>query len=259
MTHSLKLTLLTLVVLIAGCSANQERNTGICAAGGGVLGLAAAAGSGPGAVGGGVLGAGIGAILCSLQADAPMEEVAMASEELTDRDGDGVPDVDDRCSDTPAGAEVDSWGCALDKDEDGDGVDDADDACPRTPTGTEVDSRGCPVPEAVVLTINELNFAFDSAALDAESRAALDAAISVIRDNQAVKLDLVGHTDSTGPTAYNQKLSEQRAEAAVAYLVSRGISAGQLRAVGAGESSPVASNDTEAGRAQNRRVELVVR
>ncbi len=246
-----------LAMLLSACSSNPETTRNLCMVGGGAAGLVAAAGSGPGAVGAGIAGVGIGAILCDLRADEPM--VVAAATEMMDSDGDGVPDQDDRCSDTPAGSEVDSWGCALDMDADGDGVTDDVDACPNTPAGLEVDSRGCPVPDEVVLTINELNFAFDSAELDASSRAALDAAVSVIEDHSEVMLDVVGHTDTSGPAAYNQKLSEKRAQAAVDYLVSQGIPAGQLRAVGAGESDPVASNDTRAGRERNRRVELVVR
>lgn len=257
MRYQAPLAVLTLSFVLSACSTGTGQTNELCVIGGGVLGLAAAAGSGPGAVGGGVLGAGAGAILCGLNADEPM--VMAAAEEAVDTDGDGVPDTDDRCSNTPAGSEVDSWGCALDKDTDGDGVNDDDDACPNTPAGVVVDGRGCPVPDEVVLTIDELNFAFDSAALDSASRSALDAAVAVIADNREVALDVVGHTDSSGPTAYNQKLSEKRAQAAVDYLVAKGVPAGQLRAVGAGEGDPVASNDTEAGRERNRRVELVVR
>ena len=148
-------------------------------------------------------------------------------------------------------------GCALDSD--GDGVKDYQDDCPNTPAGVVVDSRGCPIKNEIVLTINHVEFAFDSAELDAESRSALDAAVAVIKSHDSVSMDLIGHTDSKGSDAYNQKLSERRARAAVAYLVSKGVRADQLTAVGRGESSPVASNDTDAGRARNRRVELVVR
>jgi OOP family OmpA-OmpF porin len=122
-----------------------------------------------------------------------------------------------------------------------------------------VDSRGCPVKGEVVLSIDRLNFAFDSAELDDASKRALDAAVAVIRDNSEVSLGIIGHTDSTGPESYNQTLSERRAQAALDYLVSKGISADQLSASGRGEAEPVASNDTRDGRAQNRRVELVVR
>ena len=75
---------------------------------------------------------------------------------------------------------------------------------------------------------------------------------------QNVKLDIVGHTDSTGTEAYNQALSVRRAQAVRAYLIAAGIDAARLTASGKGESSPIASNDTRDGRAKNRRVEFIV-
>ena len=152
---------------------------------------------------------------------------------------------------------MDSNGCALDTD--GDGVPDHLDECPHTPAAVEVDERGCPVKDEVILTVDRMNFAFDSAQLDATAKAALDEAVTVIKSHSAVQLDVVGHTDTSGPEAYNQGLSERRAQAVVDYLVSRGVAASQLRAVGRGEGEPIASNDTRDGRERNRRVELVVR
>jgi OOP family OmpA-OmpF porin len=148
-------------------------------------------------------------------------------------------------------------GCALDSDDDG--VADYLDRCPNTPAGATVDENGCPVAGEVVFTVDRLTFAFDSAELDSAGRSALDAAVAVLADHPEVGIDVVGFTDSTGPEAYNQKLSERRAQAAVAYLVGKGVPASQLRAVGRGEAEPVASNSTDDGRAQNRRIELVVR
>ena len=81
-------------------------------------------------------------------------------------------------------------------------------------------------------------------------------AVNASRGNEM--LEIIGHTDSTGPEAYNQGLSERRAKSVQDYLVSKGIRASRLTAKGYGESMPVASNDTEAGRAENRRVELIV-
>jgi OOP family OmpA-OmpF porin len=197
-------------------------------------------------------------VLCSLDATEPEPEpepVAMAA--MADEDGDGVADDMDQCPGTPAGVSVDGRGCPA--DEDGDGVADDRDRCLNTPAGATVDESGCPISEEVVFSVDKLNFAFDSAELTPRAKSALDGAVSIIRDNSAVQLDLVGHTDSRGPAAYNQKLSERRARAAVDYLVSKGVPAGQLRAVGRGESDPVASNDTADGQASNRRVEIVVR
>jgi len=261
-----RLAVVVLSGVLAACSMTNERNYGAC-----VIGLSATGGIAGGGTGGGTLvglavGAGAGLLVC--RNDEVREEGApavmaapslSAAPALTDADGDGVDDDRDRCANTPAGVPVDASGCP--RDDDGDAVDDADDRCANTPPGVAVDAAGCPLPEEVILTIdsNVLTFAFDSAALDASARAALDTALAVIRDNDEVALDVVGHTDSQGTDAYNQGLSERRAQAAVAYLVSRGVPDGKLRALGRGESRPVASNATEEGRARNRRVELVVR
>lgn len=251
MNAPLRLLLLAVAVLVSACSSTTQRQyeaciVGFSAAGGGV----GATGSGAGVIVGTAVGAFVSAVVCEPPPPPPPPAPA-------DSDGDGVPDDRDACPRTPAGVEVDARGCPLDSD--GDGVADYLDKCPNTPAGVKVDGSGCPVKDEVVLTIDRLGFAFDSAELDAKSKAALDAAVDVIKSHSAVKLDVVGYTDSTGPESYNQGLSERRAKAAVAYLVSRGVEAGQLRAVGRGEADPVASNDTRDGRARNRRVELVVR
>jgi outer membrane protein OmpA-like peptidoglycan-associated protein len=73
-----------------------------------------------------------------------------------------------------------------------------------------------------------------------------------------LKIQLEGHTDSIGADDYNMKLSQERADSVQEYLLSQGVSAGGLSAVGLGKANPVATNDTDAGRQQNRRVEMVV-
>ncbi len=253
MTTLQKLLLLAAASVLAACSSVTEREYEACIAGtstlGGVVGTGA---TGAGGLAGVAVGAGIGAVICDYEEPEPVVVAAAP----VDSDGDGVMDDKDRCPNTPAGAEVDMQGCPLDSD--GDGVADYKDQCPGTPAGVQVDMSGCPIKDEVVLTVDRLGFAFDSAELDAESKAALDAAVDVIKSHSAVKMDVVGYTDTSGPEAYNLKLSERRAQAAVDYLVSQGIDADQLRAVGRGEADPVASNDTRDGRERNRRVELVV-
>ncbi len=134
-------------------------------------------------------------------------------------------------------------------DSDKDTVVDRNDKCPRTPLGAKVDSRGC--------WVLYLHFAFDKAAIDPEDYQSLNDVAKVIREYPNLKLDIEGHTDSTGSAAYNQALSERRAKAVVNYLVNRaGIDAARLRAVGYGETKPIESNATREGRAKNRRVEL---
>ena len=100
-------------------------------------------------------------------------------------------------------------------------------------------------------------FDLDSATLRPESRPVLDEVLGLLRGEPTWTLTIEGHTDATGTEAHNQKLSEARAGAVRAYLVDRGVDSSRLKAVGFGEAKPVADNQTELGRARNRRVELV--
>lgn len=183
----------------------------------------------------------------------------------TDSDGDGVFDGIDQCEGTPEGATVDESGCPMDSD--GDGVLDGIDRCPGTPEGREVDAEGCGEFEAALaqgrLVLRDINFAFNSAELDEQSRTVLaDVAVAIrnaIANNPGITIEVQGHTDAIGSEQYNQSLSERRAASVREYLVSVESSiAESLTTAGYGESQPVASNDTDEGRAQNRRVEFVV-
>src|SRR6185295_1032935 len=102
-----------------------------------------------------------------------------------------------------------------------------------------------------------INFDSDSAVIRDESKPTIDRIAAVLKANPGWKLTIEGHTDSTASAAHNQQLSKQRADAVKAYLQSAGIDGGRLTAVGYGAGKPVASNSSESGRAQNRRVELV--
>jgi len=138
----------------------------------------------------------------------------------------------------------------VDGDDDGDGVLNSRDRCPDTPKGVKVDEDGCWVYTGVL-------FDFDKAVLKPQYKEDLKGAKEVFDLNPDLEVTVEGHTDSTGSDAYNQKLSERRANAVVKYLVNTvGVPADKLTAVGYGESRPVASNDTEEGRAKNRRVEF---
>jgi outer membrane protein OmpA-like peptidoglycan-associated protein len=103
-----------------------------------------------------------------------------------------------------------------------------------------------------------VTFDFNSDEIRADARPTLDEAVLLLGDNRNVLVITEGYTDSIGSAEYNQALSVRRAEAVYRYLVNRGIAPERLTVEGYGESNPVASNDTEAGRAQNRRVELRV-
>jgi OOP family OmpA-OmpF porin len=141
-------------------------------------------------------------------------------------------------------------------DLDGDGVPNERDKCPNTRPGAVVDLDGCEV-EAVI-ELEGVNFDFDKATIRPEGKAILDEAAALLQKHERVVVEVAGHTDSTGSEAYNQGLSERRANAVKDYLTGKGVTATRLTARGYGESQPVASNDTKEGRAENRRVELIV-
>jgi outer membrane protein OmpA-like peptidoglycan-associated protein len=101
-------------------------------------------------------------------------------------------------------------------------------------------------------------FGFDQAALTSKSEPTLDDLIKILNKYPDTDLEIQGHTDNTGTDSYNQGLSERRAVAVATYLKGHGISSGRVRTVGFGKSSPKYSNDTESGRAQNRRVEFLI-
>lgn len=103
----------------------------------------------------------------------------------------------------------------------------------------------------------QVNFALDEADILPDSRPQLDQVLALLHEDPALRLSIDGHTDATGEAAHNQRLSEARAQAVVAALARQGIDASRLQAKGHGQSQPVADNDSDEGRAKNRRVELV--
>ncbi|GAA4207543.1 hypothetical protein GCM10022289_30130 [Pedobacter jeongneungensis] len=150
----------------------------------------------------------------------------------------------------------------LKKDTDGDGVADQFDKCPGTPAGTAVDGSGCPLPKpapadtaaSTATGFEKIGFDFNSSVLKTESYPTLDKLSSVLRENGG-KVTVNGYASSEGTAAYNLKLSKDRANSVKTYLVNSGVNASQVATKGNGEANPIASNDTEEGRIQNRRVE----
>jgi len=151
----------------------------------------------------------------------------------------------------------------LSADADGDGVSDKFDKCPGTPAGTPVDGSGCPIkfPEPVANNVTSngyyapIQFEFDSSVLKTSSYSTLDKLAKELRDNNSsVQLD--GYASAEGSEAYNVTLSKDRANSVKQYLVNAGVSSSSITANGYGEKNPVASNATEEGRVQNRRVEI---
>ena len=180
----------------------------------------------------------------------------------TDEDKDGVLDGLDECPGTPAGATVDARGCASDADEDG--VPDGLDACPETPAGAEVDGEGCSRIEAGIeagrLVLEDVHFDFGKAEIRPDSRTILNEVGRTLADRPELRVEIQGHTDAIGSEEANLAISRRRAEAVRAYLIETfpELDTTRLEARGYGPSRPIASNDTEEGRARNRRVEFVV-
>ncbi len=217
--------------------------------------------------------------------DCPMEAGLAEFNGCPDTDGDGISDNKDRCP-TVAGLES-MGGCP---DTDGDGIADGQDACPKVagPRG----NRGCPWPDtdgdSVVdkddncpevpgtvanngcpegptsddmAKITELSrgiqFAFGATTFTEGTPPVLDAIVSIILKYPNANFSVEGHTDSIGTKGFNQSLSERRAAAVVDYLSTRNVSADRLSAVGFGENNPIDTNINSAGRANNRRVEIL--
>ena len=171
-----------------------------------------------------------------------------------DSDGDGVPDPDDRCPNTPAGIPVDAYGCPLDSD--GDGVPDYLDECPGTVAGAVVDEKGCHLEvEAPVSKVVIIEFDFDSAQLREGHYADIRAVAQFMREHPNATAVLAGHTDVRGPDSYNQRLSERRANAVLNRLVeAEGISPSRLQATGFGEARLLTNENTQEAHQRNRRV-----
>lgn len=190
-----------------------------------------------------------------------------------DRDGDGVADFEDLCPDEfgdPSNA-----GCPLTTiveiktsvvdvtdpllDSDGDGIPDIDDKCPNEPGPAW--NRGCPeIKEAdqriLEDAMKEVQFDINKATLRPQSFKILDQIVDLMKRYPEYYIVINGHTDNTGSAALNQKLSEQRARTCYDYLRDKGVSAQKMSYRGYGQTKPIYSNDTEVGRALNRRVEF---
>ncbi|WP_136667010.1 DUF5723 family protein [Flavobacterium sp. H122] len=173
-----------------------------------------------------------------------------------DSDDDGILDKDDKCPTVRGPKE--NEGCPW-PDSDGDSVLDKDDKCPDV-KGT-VKNNGCPeISEAVMKKLNDYakTILFDTSrsSFQKQTYPVLEAMVAILKEYPNSKFSIEGHTDSDGAAAANQKLSEERANAVMLYLVEHGIETSRLKSVGYGETKPIASNKTKAGKALNRRVEV---
>ena len=173
-----------------------------------------------------------------------------------DADGDGVADKDDKCPEVKGPKE--NAGCPW-PDRDGDGVYDKDDKCPDV-KGT-VANQGCPeVSDEVVKRLNDYakTILFDSgkSSFKQQTYPVLEAITAILKEYPNSNFSIEGHTDSDGSDALNQTLSENRAGAVKNYLIEKGIASSRLSSVGFGESKPIDTNKTKAGKANNRRTEV---
>ncbi len=193
----------------------------------------------------------------------PNEKGSKANNGCPDTDGDGVIDSKDKCP-NEAGDKANN-GCPW-PDTDGDGVLDKDDKCVNEVGPAS--NNGCPevVEAPTVEVMNTLNsyaktILFDTgkASFKNDTYAVLVAITKILKEYPDSNFVIGGHTDSVGSARSNQALSEKRANAVRDYLVSNGISSARLTAVGYGETSPIDTNATRAGRKNNRRVEVVLR
>jgi outer membrane protein OmpA-like peptidoglycan-associated protein len=185
----------------------------------------------------------------------------------TDGDGDGVFDGLDQCENTPKGATIDANGCPVDGD--ADGVADGLDRCPDTGPGLKVDRDGCPIEiveretellDTGRIRLSDVRFETGKAELLPESLPSLDVVGQVLGRWPELQIEIGGHTDARGGESANQRLSEARVQAVLAYLTSKfpDLRVGQFVAKGYGEGRPIASNTTPEGMTRNRRVEFVV-
>lgn len=203
---------------------------------------------------------------------------------VQDTDGDGINDFDDKCPNTPAEIPVNAYGCP--KDSDGDSIFDVDDDCPNTPAGTSVGPDGCGPDEVNIKLRSEdesarteafrsehpegaslaalaamesldlgIEFAPNMSIIAKKYSADLQQAANFIKAHPGTKIIVEGHTDSTGGREANRKLSQKRADTVRWTLVrDYGVDPKQVVAKGFGESQPIADNNTQEGRAKNRRV-----
>ncbi len=188
----------------------------------------------------------------------PNAKGTKANKGCPDADGDGVLDKDDKCA-TVAGPAA-NGGCPW-PDTDGDGVLDKDDDC-KNEVGP-ASNKGCPEPviakkemEVIEFSAKSILFNTGRSSFKAGVTKQLDAIAEIMNKNAKATFEVGGHTDSTGSDKINQKLSDKRANAVIAYLVGKGVDASRLTSKGYGAANPVDSNKTRAGRANNRRVEI---
>ena len=188
-------------------------------------------------------------------AKAPIVDQEIAEEAIDgDDDKDRVLNSKDLCPNTLAGVKVDKDGCEVKNDDDDkDGVLNKFDKCPNTSAGVKVNKDGC----VDVINLN-INFDNNSAVIKNEYKKNLETFANILKQNKSLTAVIEAHTDGKGSDAYNQNLSDRRAVSVINALKALDINTSRLKSIGYGESQPIATNDTEAGKAINRRVTALV-
>jgi OOP family OmpA-OmpF porin len=181
--------------------------------------------------------------------DAGLNVPTYFEDGMADKDHDGIEDAKDRCVDTPIGVDVDSDGCAFDRDQDG--VKDYEDECQNTMAYAKVKVNGC----ADFVSFN-LYYAPRVNEITPKSMLVLEKSVGFLKEHPEYKVKITGHTDNIGDDAYNLKLSKDRAEDVLKIFNRKGVNFKRLEATGKGELEPLESNDTDEGRALNRRIEV---
>ncbi len=182
----------------------------------------------------------------------PNEKGTKALQGCPDRDGDGIADKDDACPNEKGTKAL--QGCP---DRDGDGIADKDDACPDK-FGVKA-NNGCPEEETLDRDLYHIDFMTGKSDIHPRSYKVLDKLAGHLVNSPKASLSIEGHTDSTGSDAINTKISQLRADAVKSYLVTKHkISPKRISAVGKGSLEPIDTNATSAGRAKNRRVDLII-
>jgi OmpA-OmpF porin, OOP family len=185
-----------------------------------------------------------------------------------DQDDDGILDKNDKCPTVPEDKDgiEDLDGCPED-DADHDGIQDVDDACPEVKGVKNADPKknGCPpekkrivVESSQIKLLEPIQFEYNKAAILSVSFPILDEIVDLMKERTAVRLGIYGHTDNKGGAAYNKQLSDRRAKSVQQYIINKGVSASRMEAAGFGMERPVEPNETEEGRAKNRRVEFKI-